>query len=102
MSVKAPEAPHCQLEVAALDPYRLAVEKGIRHLPPRRFQCATECSAGNTHALGAPLLLQPLQVLEAYRLSLINGKTDLLKSPPGNPFRLEVGYLGYGGNTTPV
>ena len=102
MTIKAPEAPYRHLEVASFNPHSLTVKKGIGDLLPRRFQYATEGGAGYVHALGTLFLLQSLKILQAYGLSLINGKTYLLKYPSGHPRRLEIGYLRYETNTAPV
>jgi hypothetical protein len=102
MTVKAPETPRRHLEVTPFNPYRLPVQNGICHLLPRRFQYATEGGAGNLHAFGTLFLLQSLKILQAYGLSLINGKTYLLKYPSGHPRRLEIGYLRYEANTAPI
>ena len=102
MPVKAAKATHCHLEIAALDPYCLTIEHGIRYLLPGRPQDTSERTAGNTHALGALLVLQSLQVLEAYRFSLFDGKANLLKGCRRHPNWPEIGYLWDESNTSPV
>jgi hypothetical protein len=66
------EAVLCHLEVAAIDPYRLAVYQSICYLSPRRGQHPLESGTGDIHFLGALFLLQPLNIFQSYSLDLVH------------------------------
>lgn len=102
MSFKAAKRPHCHLEVAPFDPYRLAIEHGVSHLLPGGSKDTGKGRAGNTHALSTLFLLQTLQVLEMYCLGLFNGKADLLNTFRRHPGWCEICYSRNGDDTAPL
>jgi len=90
----AAEAVLCHLEVAAIDPYRLAVYQGICDLSPRRGQHPLKSRTGDVHFFGALFLLQPLNVLQPYGLDLVYRYHDFIQLSKRDAGRFEVDRTG--------
>jgi hypothetical protein len=79
MATKAAEATDSHLKFASFNPYCPPVEQGVSYLLSTRPQHPVKGGTGNIHPFRTLLLLQPLKILEAYRLNFLDGKTYLIK-----------------------
>jgi hypothetical protein len=84
----------CHLDVAAFDPYCLAVYQGIRDLSPRRSQHPLESGTGDVHFLSALLLLQSLDILQPYSFDLVYGYHDFVQFTKRDTGGFEVDSAG--------
>jgi hypothetical protein len=84
----------CHLDVAAVDPYRLAVYQGIRDLATRRGQHPLKSRAGDIHFFGALLLFQALDILQSYSLDLIYRYHDFVQLSKRDAGGFEVDSAG--------